>query len=115
MATKTKLVRHIPMNGIVMEVLSSRANDRLDAPIFNISFENIRRKFRAACKAAKVRQIRCHDLRHTFASHLAMAGVPITTIRDLLGHTDIKMTSRYAHLIPSSLSSATDLLLLSGG
>lgn len=114
MATKTKLVRHVPMNGIVVDILGSRANDRLEAPIFKISFENIRRKFRAACKAAEVRQIRFHDLRHTFASHLAIAGVPITTIRDLLGHTDIKMTSRYSHLVPSTLSSATDLLLLSG-
>ena len=44
------------------------------------------------------RHIRFHDLRHTFASHCAMAGVPVNTIKDLLGHASITMTMRYAHL-----------------
>ena len=41
-----------------------------------------------------------HSLRHTFASWLALQGTPILTIKELLGHKDIKMTMRYAHLIP---------------
>lgn len=44
------------------------------------------------------RRIRFHDLRHSFASHCASAGVPINTIKDLLGHASITMTMRYAHL-----------------
>ena len=41
-----------------------------------------------------------HTLRHTFASRLASAGTPLHVLRDLLGHADLTMVSRYAHLIP---------------
>lgn len=43
-----------------------------------------------------------HTVRHTFASHLAIKGTPIHIIQKLLNHKDIKMTMRYAHLLPSS-------------
>ena len=51
-----------------------------------------------------------HALRHTFCSHLTMAGAPVTAIRDLAGHTSVVVTQRYMHLAPAGLLSAIDLL-----
>ena len=51
-----------------------------------------------------------HDLRHTFASHLAMSGADLTTLKGLLGHKTISMTLRYAHLAPSHKMNAIHLL-----
>lgn len=62
------------------------------------------------CKLAGIRRIGWHVLRHTFASHLAMRGVPILTIQQLLGHTDVRQTMRYAHLSPETKATAIQLL-----
>lgn len=63
-----------------------------------------------ACKNANIRKITCHCLRHTYASHLALAGVPLVVIQRLLGHSSIQMTMRYAHLSNSSLNDAIGAL-----
>jgi integrase len=65
-----------------------------------------------ACKAAKVRPaVAFHELRHTYASHLAQAGVDLLTISKLLGHADTRMTSKhYAHLADKTLAAAVTRL-----
>lgn len=63
-----------------------------------------------ACKRSGLRQIGWHTLRHTFASHLAMRGVPLIAVQQLLGHATIEMTMRYAHLAPAVHRQAVELL-----
>jgi len=53
-----------------------------------------------ACKKAGLRKISWHVLRHTFASHLVMKGVPLKAVQELMGHATIEMTLRYSHLSP---------------
>jgi site-specific recombinase XerD len=62
------------------------------------------------CAKAGLRRITWHVLRHTFASHLAMRGVPLHTVQALMGHSTITMTMRYAHVAPSALRTAIDVL-----
>ena len=62
------------------------------------------------CAKATSRRISWHTLRHTFASHLAMKGVPLNTVQALLGHSTIVMTMRYAHVAPSTMRAAIELL-----
>ncbi len=73
--------------------------------------EDIKTAWGKLLRSANVTNFRFHDLRHTFASRLVMAGVDLNTVRELLGHTDIKMTLRYAHLAPEHKAAAVAKLV----
>jgi hypothetical protein len=66
--------------------------------------------FRRACRAAGITDFHWHDLRHTFASHLVMAGVDLRTVQELLGHKTLEMTLRYSHLAPAHKAAAVSRL-----
>jgi integrase len=68
----------------------------------------LRRAFEPALKKAGMQDASWHTLRHTTASRLVMAGVPLPTVKEVLGHRDIQTTLRYAHLAPSHIQAAME-------
>ena len=72
--------------------------------------KSIRKAFSNACRRAGVKNLRFHDLRHTFATRLVLKGTDLATVARLLGHSSIQMTMRYSHPTPESLKSAVNTL-----
>ncbi len=112
--TKNSERREIPMNDIVCRTLLA-AREKTDSPwVFckknGERYGNVRKAFEGARKRAGIVDFRFHDLRHTFASHLVMAGVDLKTVQELLGHKSFEMTLRYAHLSPEHKKAALDIL-----
>lgn len=110
---KSKKVRHIPLSEGVLALLAKVprvdgcpyvfANPKTLQPFVSIfcSWDTARSK-------AGLSEVRIHDLRHSFASFLVNAGCPIYEVKELLGHSQIKTTQRYAHLSQNTLLNATN-------
>ncbi len=112
---KSKKTRHIPLNDEALEILKQWRKQCSDGLVFpsadGTALNNIQTSWENLTKKAKVKDFRFHDLRHSFASNLVMAGVDLNTVRELLGHGDIKMTLRYSHLAPEHKAEAVARLM----
>lgn len=72
--------------------------------------KDMKKSFTRARKEAGIENYRRHDQRHTLASWMVMSGVELVRVRDMLGHSTIRMTERYAHLHPEALHEAVAML-----
>lgn len=113
---KSGQTRHIPLNAEALDTLSRWKTQSKDSELVfpgkgGKRFNNVDSSWEKLMKDANITDFRFHDLRHTFASRLVMAGVDLNTVRELLGHSDIKMTLRYAHLAPEVKANAVARLV----
>ena len=112
--TKTGDKRDIPISDELYKVLQSIhreseyvfINSKTKAP-----YVDIKKSFNTVREYAGIEDFRFHDLRHTFATRLVMAGVDFLTIMELLGHKNIETTMRYAHVIPGKKMEAIKKLI----
>jgi len=108
---KSRKARHVPLNAEALDVLTRwREQSSRTGLVFpgegGGKLTNVNKSWEGVATEAELEDFRFHDLRHDFASKLVMAGVDLNTVRELLGHADIAMTLRYAHLSPDKLAEA---------
>jgi integrase len=114
---KSGKTRHIPLNKEALHTLqswyqqcSTHSNLVFSNKLGN-SLKNTKKTWMGLLKNAGIQNFRWHDMRHHFASRLVMAEVDLNTVRELLDHSDIKMTLRYAHLAPEHKAQAVEKLI----
>jgi len=101
--TKSGKVRLVPINDFLLRELSrlEEKNGESKIVFFNPEtgkpYRDIKKAFKGACRKAGIRNLRFQDLRHTFASRLVERGIDLITVKDLLGHSSVKITERYTH------------------
>jgi integrase len=108
---KSGQTRHVPLNIKAIEVLKThrgKVTPMPKVPVFGSA--EFRKAFAGVLKDAKIENFRFHDARHTFASKLVTAGIPLNTVRELMGHGSLEMTLIYAHLAPENLRAAVDAI-----
>jgi integrase len=119
MATKSGRRRSVPLNasarGALAALRAFRAEHCKTSPwVFaredGTRIASVKRSWATACRRAGITNFRVHDMRHTCAAWLVSAGVPLPEVRDLLGHSTIRMTERYAHLAPENVRAAVAVL-----
>lgn len=116
--TKNGDTRVLPLAGEALKLLKDRSkvrtldDDRLfpPRPKSKRPYAELREAFGKALEAAGITDFRWHDLRHTAASYLMMAGTSPLEISKILGHRSMAMVSRYSHLSPDRVLALGDVL-----
>lgn len=115
--TKSGKIRHVPLSGeairVLLEVKSMAQTESAYVfanPATGKPFVSIYYSWDASRKRAGIPEFRIHDLRHSFASFLVNAGRSLYEVQQLLGHADIRTTSRYAHLSRERLMEAVETI-----
>jgi integrase len=107
-STKQKKLHRVPLSAPARQLLSEMKEAARADVLFPGQQPDLKRFWEAICKAADIKGARMHDLRHSYASYLASAGMSLPIIGALLGHTQASTTQRYAHLLDDPLRAATE-------
>jgi len=107
--TKNGRRREVPLNDTVVEVFRALPRPIDDGKLFTNRLYHWG-AWEVAVRRAGIKDFHFHDLRHTFASWMVMAGADIPTVQSILGHKTVQMTMRYAHLSPDHRVAAVKLL-----
>jgi len=110
--TKSGVARKVPMNSFVAATLKGckRESEFIFYDSKTGSPLRIDKRFKTACKNARISDLRFHDLRHTAATLMVMNGVDLVTVKEILGHSRIDTTMRYAHPTPENKRKAVAVL-----
>ena len=102
----------MPINSVPEKAIETLSKARHGSPYVSAGSDQrlgrIGLWFEECVGDVRIADFRWHDLQHTFASCLAMAGVSLRTLAELLGHKSIAMVMRYAHLAPAHLRDAVE-------
>jgi len=111
--SKSGKSREVYMNSLIFETLKDLPKNS-DYVFPNNEtgkhIQDVKNSFHTACREAKIKSLRFHDLRHTAATKMIEAGVDIATVSKILGHSSIIMTMRYAHPGEKTMRAATEKL-----
>jgi integrase len=112
---KSHQTRHIPLSAGARTVLTAwREQGKGTGLVFlardGEALGSVKKAWAAVLADANIAGFRWHDLRHHFASRLVMAGADLYVVKELLGHSTISMTEKYAHLAPEHKQAAVSLL-----
>jgi integrase len=112
---KNSKTNYVPLNAAAYAAFkewrkSSKGELVFPSPRTGDRLTECRHAWASLVKAAGIKNFRWHDMRHDFASQLVMKGVDLNTVRELMGHADIRMTLRYAHLAPGVKTKAVAAL-----
>ncbi len=103
--TKSKKMRRIPINSTLRKILLEQKLKVGSSDFIFLStkgspyrrHDSLKQAYSGACRRAKIKGLRFHDLRHTAATRMIESGASIVAVSRILGHADLKTTMRYAH------------------
>jgi site-specific recombinase XerD len=111
--SKSKRMRPVPLNESAMDILEQVRNDSPQWVFYNpdtgTHYKSLHNAWDDLRSKANLKNLRIHDLRHTYASLLINSGIGIYSVKELLGHSDTKVTQRYAHMNTQTLLDASEV------
>lgn len=114
--TKQRKTHVVPLSGPAVELLKSIKETSRGKVVFpgnvdpNTPITDCKKIWSTLVKEAELDDVRLHDLRHSYASHLVTQGLSLHVVGQLLGHTKPETTNRYAHLSDEALRDATEIV-----